>query len=118
MDVAHTLSFWTALDQLVEECAVRIDRPKRSHHPNFPELVYPLDYGYLEGSISGDGREIDVWVGSLPDRELTAIAVTVDLHKRDSEIKLLLGCTDDEIAVVLAFHNSGPQSCLVTKRVD
>ena len=36
---------------------------------------------------------------------LTAILCTVYLIKRDSEIKLLLGCTEEEIRTVLAFHN-------------
>ena len=31
--------------------------------------------------------------------------VTVDRFKRDSEIKLLLGLTAEEIETVLAFHN-------------
>lgn len=108
--------FWAALDKLASVCEIRIDRPKGSRHPNWPDLVYPLDYGYLEGTKSGDGNEIDAWVGSLPERHLTAVAVIVDLHKRDSEIKLLFGCNDDEIAVVLALHNTGAQSGLVLKR--
>ena len=28
-------------------------------------VVYPLDYGYLQGTSSSDGEGIDVWRGSL-----------------------------------------------------
>lgn len=52
-----------------------------------------------------DGEGIDVWLGSDPARTLTAILCTVDLIKRDSEIKLLLGCTEEEIQTILEFHN-------------
>lgn len=109
-------NFWSALNTLLSTCEIKIDRPMGSRHPKWPEIVYPLDYGYLEGSVSGDGNETDVWVGSLPDREITAVAVTVDLHKRDSEIKLLVGCSEEEIGVVCEFHNGGSQSAVVLRR--
>lgn len=111
-----THSFWSTLETLLDTGEIKIDRPRGSRHPNWPEIVYPLDYGYLEGSKSGDGNEIDVWLGSLPGRKLTAVAVTVDLHKRDSEIKLLVGCSEEDIAVVREFHNSGPQSAVILTR--
>jgi len=34
-----------------------------------------------------------------------AIACTVDLLKRDAELKLLLGCTEDEMRLVNEFLN-------------
>ena len=97
--------FWSALDKLVRSSRIVVDRPKGSLHPRFPQYRYPLDYGYLEGTSSMDGEGIDVWLGSSPSSSLTALICTVDLIKRDSEIKLLLGCTDAEIRTILAFHN-------------
>lgn len=49
------------------------------------------------------GAGIDVWRGSDASRGLCALAVTVDLLKRDSEIKLLLDCTEDDVRAVMAF---------------
>lgn len=100
-------TFWLTLDQLIAQSTVVIDRPRGSHHPRYPELIYPFDYGYLEGTTSMDGGGIDLWQGSLPDPTLTAVIITVDLSKRDSEIKLLLGCTLQESQEILAFHNDG-----------
>lgn len=97
--------FWAALDKLVATSSVIIDRPKGSAHPRYPSFIYPMDYGYLDGTSSMDGEGIDVWRGSDSSQTLTAIICTVDLVKRDSEIKLLLGCTEDEIQTILAFHN-------------
>lgn len=97
--------FWAVLDKLVETSEIIIDRPKGSAHPRFTKYIYPLDYGYLEGTASMDGEGIDVWLGTDPAKKLTAILCTVDLIKRDSEIKLLLGCTEAEIQTVLEFHN-------------
>lgn len=108
--------FWDYLDRLVDECPLVIDRPKGSRHPRYPELIYPLDYGYLEGSTTVDGGGLDVWVGSFPDRSLTALALTVDLHKRDAELKLLLGCSEDELQIILAFLNDNSMRAALWRR--
>jgi inorganic pyrophosphatase len=101
----YTFEFWAALDKLVETSEIVIDRAKGTPHPRYTEYIYPLDYGYLDGTSSMDGEGIDLWLGSKEDRSLTALLCTVDLVKRDSEIKLLLGCTEEEIQIILDFHN-------------
>jgi len=98
--------FWRALDKLIAGSEIVIDRPKDSHHPKYPDMVYPLDYGYLKDTRSMDGQGIDVWRGSLGDGKLKAIMVIVDLWKKDSEIKLLIGVTDEEAKMIYEFHNN------------
>ena len=100
-------SFWTQLDALIESTEIVIDRPCGSAHPRYPSFVYPLDYGYLQGTSGGDGQEIDVWRGSAAERRLDAIVCTVDMLKRDVEVKLLIGCTEYEQAAICQFHNDG-----------
>ena len=97
--------FWQAIDKLVSSGKIVIDRPKGSAHPRYPEIIYDLDYGYIENTASMDGGGIDLWRGSLPDAECDAIICTVDLLKRDSEIKLLIGCTEEEKQIAYEFHN-------------
>ena len=109
-------SFWTYLDSLIGSAELVIDRPKGSAHPRYPSLVYPLDYGYLRGTSGGDGRELDVWRGSLPEKRLEAIVCTVDLLKRDVEVKLLLGCTEDEKTTVCDFHNDSEHMAAILVR--
>jgi inorganic pyrophosphatase len=110
--------FWAYLDRLIESSEIVIDRPAGSRHPRYPEITYPLDYGYLAGTSSADGDGIDLWRGSVPGHPLQAILVIVDLHKRDSEIKLLLGCTPKETQTALGFHNSGLMRAELLKRPD
>lgn len=97
--------FWWAMERLIAESEIVIERPKGSHHPEHPQIVYPLDYGCLKGTSSSDGEEIDLFLGSDPARRLNGAFVTVDLEKRDCEIKLLIGCTGDEIRTVDHFFN-------------
>ena len=108
--------FWARLDELLEGSKIIIDRPKGTAHPRYPALVFPLDYGYLEGTTGGDGDGIDVWSGTAEHRDLTAIACTVDMKKKDAEIKLIIGCTDEEIGIIEGFHNSPYMSAIIIKR--
>lgn len=101
----YNTEFWQSIDNLVAASTIVIDRPKGSTHPRFPNIKYDVDYGYLENTSSMDGSGIDVWRGSLSTPEVNGVICTVDLMKKDSEIKILIGCTNDEINTVLEFHN-------------
>ena len=96
--------FWNALDELVSNSEIVIDRPRGSAHPRFPNFIYKVDYGYLKDTASMDGAGIDVWVGS-GEKKIDAIMCIVDLMKRDSEIKILVGCTEEEKLEVYKTHN-------------
>ena len=96
--------FWNALDKLVNNSEIIIDRPKGTAHPKYPDFIYDLDYGYLNNTSSMDGSGIDVWVGSA-EKKINAVICTVDLMKRDSEIKILIGCTEEELKIVYETHN-------------
>jgi len=110
------LSFWNSIDKLLAGSKVVIDRPTGSTHPRFPELIYPLDYGYLAGTTSVDGGGIDVWVGSGNKEQANAVICTVDLIKKDVEIKILLGCTEDEIQTILRFVEASSMGCTLIRR--
>ena len=99
------MEFWARLDQLLATHDIIIDRPLGSRYPKYAEIVYPLDYGYLKGTSSGDGNEIDVCQGILNKKELVAIICTVDSWKHDTEVKLLIDCTEEEIALIDRFYN-------------
>jgi inorganic pyrophosphatase len=114
--LAPSRRFWQHLERLLMTSEIVIDRPTGSRHPRYPEIVYPLAYGYLAGTSAGDGDGIDAWIGSEPGQALVAVVCTVDLVKQDTEVKLLLGCTPDEVAAVVAFHNRGPQAAILVAR--
>lgn len=97
--------FWKALDELVKQSKIIIDRPKGTVHPKFPDFIYKVDYGYLENTSSMDGAGIDVWIGTKENKSLDAIMCIVDLMKKDSEIKILIGCTKEEKEIIYKTHN-------------
>ena len=100
----NTPDFWTALDKLILSSEIIIDRPKGSKHPRY-DFIYQVDYGYLANTVSGDGGGIDVWRGTKKEQICDAVICTIDLVKRDSEIKILLACTDEEKEFVMQSHN-------------
>ena len=110
--------FWQRLDELVATCGVVIDRPKGTPHPRYPEFLYPHDYGYLPGTQAADGGGIDVWRGSLPEQAVTGVICTLDMHKKDAELKILVGCTPAEAQAILQLHNESTQSGILIARSD
>ena len=105
-----TDDFWRALDELVAQSEVIIDRPRGTTHPRYPNMRYEVDYGYLAGTRAVDGGGVDVWRGSDPAGTIDAVVCTVDLVKRDAEVKVLIGCTEEEKEALLRFHNNS--SCM------
>lgn len=111
------MDFWTRLDILLESHEIVIDRPRGSHHPRYPAIQYPFDYGYLKGTAADDGHEIDICRGALGENRLVGIICTVDTLKKDAEIKLLYDCTETEIAIINTFFNTGDyMSAIVIRR--
>ena len=108
--------FWSKLDELVTTGRIVVERPAGTAHPRYPSCVYPLDYGYLEGTQGSDGDGVDVWIGSQPERTVTAIVCTVDMEQLGAELKILVGCTKREAATILRSHNVGSQSALLVER--
>ncbi|MGN0637849.1 MAG: inorganic pyrophosphatase [Huintestinicola sp.] len=41
---------------------VTVDRPLGSIHPKHKDMVYPINYGYIEGIIAPDGEEQDAYI--------------------------------------------------------
>jgi inorganic pyrophosphatase len=113
----HT-EFWHFLDALVARSQLALDRPKGTIHPRFPGNPYPLDYGYLAGTVSKDGGGVDVWAGSGDLRQVTGILCTIDLYKQDTELKILLGCTEDEMKTILDFVNQDTMRAICFSRQE
>jgi inorganic pyrophosphatase len=98
-------TFWQTIMELAETGSIILDRPRGTAHPRYPDMIYPLDYGYLENTSASDGGGIDVWIGSKGGKTLTGILCTFDRLKRDAEIKLLIGCTLEDVETIQGFNS-------------
>lgn len=92
--------FWSMLDDLVSGSEIVIDRPKGSRHPKYPDMLYEVDYGYLKNTTSMDSGGIDIWRGTDEKDEIDGIICIIDLLKKDSEIKILFSCINNEKDII------------------
>ena len=69
-----------------------IDRPLGSVHPEHPDMVYPLNYGFLPGIPAPDGEELDAYIYGInrPMRRFTGTVIAVVHRKNDVEDKLVV----------------------------
>jgi inorganic pyrophosphatase len=100
------------MKRLIDENGMVIDRKKHSAHPDHPDIVYPIDYGFIVNSVSMDGNGIDIFRGSETSNDIQGIMVTLDTLKNDSEIKVIYNCVKTEIEVILDFLNSNHMNAI------
>jgi inorganic pyrophosphatase len=63
-----------------------------------------------------DSGGVDIWVGSLVDKKVVGVLCTVDLLKRDTELKIIYDCTEEEISSILNFIDYDQMRALYIKR--
>lgn len=95
---------WETWDALIAARGITIDRPARKPHPEYPTILYPLDYGYVPGTVSTDGEPVDSFVGT-GHTGLVGVILTTDHRQQDREAKLLVDCTPPEIYTAHGFIN-------------
>ena len=86
--VLHNARTYEYIGQIVQ---VKIDRPLGSKHPKFG-FEYPVNYGYVPFTKSGDGEELDVYVLAVdePLKEYEGRCIGVIHRKDDDDDKLIV----------------------------
>ena len=90
---------------------VKIDRPLGSKHPKF-NYIYPINYGYIPDTISGDGEELDAYIIGIdtPCEEFTGVCIAIIHRLNDNDDKLIVlpqelkNITDKEIQEATNFQ--------------
>ncbi|MBP3797280.1 MAG: inorganic diphosphatase [Ruminococcus sp.] len=90
---------------------VTIDRPMGSYHPEYKDMYYPINYGYIEGVMADDGEEQDAYVIGVdkPLETFTGKVIAVIKRHDDVEDKWVVcpeGCnyTKEEIQRLTEFQ--------------
>lgn len=68
---------------------VTVDRPLGSYHPEYKDMYYPVNYGYVEGIIAPDGEEQDAYILGVdkPVEEFTGKIIALVQRSDDIEEK-------------------------------
>lgn len=82
-----------SLDFLNKIVEVKIDRPLGSKHSEkYPKHIYPINYGYVPNTISGDGKELDCYVLGVfePIKYFKGKCIAIIHRKNDNDDKLIV----------------------------
>ena len=89
---------------------LKIDRPLGSKHPKH-NYIYPINYGYVPDTTSGDGEELDCYVLGVfePVMEFEGRCIAIIQRTNDKDDKLIIApkdknYSDDAIEALVEFQ--------------
>jgi len=102
---------------------IEIDRPIGSPHRKHPEILYPINYGYVPGLLGGDQEEQDVYVldFDIPIKEIEVTIIAVMYREDDIETKWVgvvnpsIKYTNKEILRIVQFQEQYYKSHVIQK---
>ena len=104
------------LDQMVK---VKMDRPLGMAHPKHG-FIYPVNYGYIPGTVSGDGEELDAYVlgEHKPLDTFTGRVIAIIHRVNDNDDKLVVmadgrNYTDEQIRALTEFQEQYFESIII-----
>lgn len=96
---------------------VTVDRPLGSFHPEYKDMYYPINYGYIAGIIAPDGEEQDAYILGVdePVKEFTGRIIAIIRRSDDVEEKWVVApdgmtFTKEEIMDAVRFQEQYFQS--------
>lgn len=97
-------------DYIGKTIDIKVDRPLGSKHPKY-DLIYPVNYGYVPNTVSGDGEELDCYILGVnePVQEFSGKCIAVIHRTNDDDDKLIItedgtNYTDAEINELTDFQ--------------
>ena len=106
-------------EYLGKKVRVIMDRPMGCKHPKHG-FVYPVNYGYIPDTVSGDGEELDAYVLGVngPMSEFEGVVKAYIHRTNDDDDKLIvtpdkINITDEEIRKLTHFQEQFFESVII-----
>ena len=100
---------------------ITIDRKKGSKHPVYG-FEYPINYGCIPNTISGDGEELDAYILGItePVETFTGLCIAIIHRLDDDDDKLVVvppqqSFSDEEIRQLTFFQEQWFKSKILRK---
>ena len=100
---------------------VEMERPMGSRHPKHG-FIYPVNYGYVPNTVSGDGEELDCYVLGVfePLEKFKGKCIAVIHRTNDNDDKLVIvpeekDYSDDAIEALTEFQERFFESIIIRK---
>ena len=100
---------------------IEMDRPFGSKHPKHG-FIYPVNYGFVPGTISGDGEELDAYVLGVfePVEEYEGECIAIIHRTNDNDDKLVIApvgkeYSDEAIEALTEFQEQYFEHTIIRK---
>lgn len=100
---------------------IKIDRPFGTKHPKHG-FIYPVNYGYVPNTISGDGEELDAYLLGVfePVDEYEGECIAIIHRTNDDDDKLVVvpkgkNYSDDAINALTEFQEQYFEHIIIRK---
>ena len=102
---------------------IKMDRPFGTKHPKHG-FIYPVNYGYVPNTISGDGEELDAYLLGVfkPVKDFEGECIAIIHRTNDNDDKLVVVPTgkdysDDAIDALTEFQEQYFEHVIIRKKV-
>ena len=113
------MNYSNAREYLGKIVDVKIDRQLGSKHPKHG-FIYPVNYGYIPGTISPDGEELDAYIVGVyePVEEFKGHVIAIIHRTNDDDDKLVvapkgINYSDDAIRAMTEFQERFFESIII-----
>ena len=110
------------IDYIGKNLEIKIDRPYGTKHPTHG-FIYPVNYGYVPNTVSGDGEELDAYLLGVfePVDEYQGTCIAIIHRTNDNDDKLVVvpenkEYTDDQIEALTEFQEQYFEHKILRKR--
>ncbi len=107
-------------EYLNKTITIKIDRPMGSRHPKHG-FFYPVNYGFVPNTTSGDGEELDAYLLGVfePVETYTGKVIAIIRRQDDNDDKLIVvpadkSYTPDQIRALTEFQERFFKSEIIT----
>ena len=107
-------------EYLNKTITIKIDRPMGSRHPKHG-FFYPVNYGFVPNTTSGDGEELDAYLLGVfePVETYTGKCIAIIHRTNDNDDKLIIvpedkSYTSDQIRALTEFQERFFESEIIT----
>ena len=109
-------------DYLGKVIKIKMDRPFGSKHPKHG-FIYPVNYGYVPNTVSGDGEELDAYLLGVfkPVEEYEGECIALIHRTNDNDDKLVVApigknYSDEAIDALTEFQEQYFEHVIIRKK--
>ena len=78
---------------------VKVDRPLGPYHPKHNDILYTVNYGYIEGIIAPDGEEQDAYILGVKEPLVEFVGRVIAIIHRINDVEDKLVVVPEDIVM-------------------